>query len=81
MKARRAKTRQRRCLVYDRKYRSTESRWIHALPKRDQDKAEQAALRGLDTLRGAKKHFDMALGQYFQLEKIDLCPQSCPQLR
>ncbi len=29
----------------------------------------------------AKKHFDLALGKWFQLEKIELCPQLCPQLR
>jgi hypothetical protein len=29
----------------------------------------------------AKKHFDMALDRYLQPEKIELCPQLCPQLR
>ena len=28
----------------------------------------------------AKKHFDRALGQHFQAEKFQICPQCCPQV-
>lgn len=28
---------------------------------------------------GTKKHFDMALGQWFQKTILKLCPQFCPQ--
>jgi hypothetical protein len=31
-------------------------------------------------IRVAKKHFDWALGQHFQTEKFQICPQCCPQV-
>ena len=34
----------------------------------------------LEAIGIPKKHFDWALGQYFQLEKSKICPQLCPQL-
>lgn len=35
----------------------------------------------LEAVGVAKEHFDMALDRYLQPEKIELCPQLCPQLR
>ena len=31
-----------------------------------------------ETVRIAKKHFDWALAQYFQVGKPKICPQFCP---
>lgn len=34
---------------------------------------------GSQALRIPKKHLDLALGRCFQAEKIQMCPQFCPQ--
>lgn len=59
------------------KPRCTSNRCARLLLRSDQT-TNSTVQRGLETLRQAKKHFDRALGQCFQVDKSFICPQFCP---